>query len=80
MYNYRGYSRTTIDFLRPAIFYIFYIHLAIKNLRNSDIISILQNEFGFTENTEILEYENEPFVSIFSLTFWEVISTYTKLR
>ena len=54
--------------------------MAIKNLRNSDIISILQNEFGFTENTEFLEYENEPFVSIFSLTSWEVISTYTKLR
>ena len=30
------------------------------------MISILQNEFGFTENSKFLEYENEPFVSIFT--------------
>ena len=55
--------------------------MIINNLSKSNIFSILQNEFGFIENSEFLEDLNGPFVIIFShCSSLVVISTYTKLR
>ena len=55
--------------------------LTISNLPNLSIFSILQNEFGFIENSEIMECVKVPFVSIFPhATSLVIISTYTKLH
>ena len=63
--------------------YIFYFYtlLIISNLPSLNIISILRNEFGFIENSEIMECVKVPFVSIFPhATSLVIISTYTRLH
>ena len=55
--------------------------MIISNLPSLNIISILQSEFGFIENSEIMECVKVPFVSIFPYaTSLVIISTYTRLH